>query len=112
MKLHERIEVLALPAVPSPAGLVIGAQAPNARGAASTHAHAFRAVHLAFARKQSYAMRGPLSCSHSSRKVRCGAHSWLASVAAARVNRSIHTDTHVHRAAQRRLFMGAGDFQR
>ena len=27
-------------------------------------------------------------------------------------NRSIHTATHVHRAAQRRLFMGAGDFQR
>ena len=33
--------------------------------------------------------------------------SWAASD-----NRSIHTDAHVHRAAQRRLFVGAGDFQR
>ena len=43
---------------------------------------------------------------------------WLASrlglalARAASDNRSIHTDTQVHRAAQRRLFMGAGDFRR
>ena len=28
------------------------------------------------------------------------------------LNKSNHTDTQVHRAAQRRLFMGAGDFRR
>ena len=36
----------------------------------------------------------------------------LALAWAASDNKSIHTDTQVHRAAQRRLCLGAGDFQR
>ena len=36
----------------------------------------------------------------------------LAPAWAASDNRSMHTDTQVHRAAERRLFMGAGDFRR
>jgi hypothetical protein len=96
----------------APASLVFGAQASNARGAAKAHPHAFQLAPKALARQQVYAMRGPLSCEHSLRKVRCGALPLLASSGAAKFNRSIYTDTQVHRAAGRRLFMGAGNFQR
>lgn len=107
-----RSKVLVVAAPHAPANPVLGAQAPNARGAANVHALAFVPVPLAPACKQVYAMRGPLSRCHSWRKGRCGTPAWLALARAASVNRSIHTDTQVHRAAKRRLFMAAGDFRR
>ena len=59
----------------------------------------------AFQHCRALASMGAASC-------RRAIHLGLALAWAAFDNRSMHTDTQVHRAAKRRLFMGAGDFRR
>jgi hypothetical protein len=95
-------------------GFVLCTQASNARGAAKVQALAlaFRPTGRASACHQVYALRGPLSFKHSSRKWRTGVLARWALTWAATVNRSFGTDTQVRPAAARPPFPCAGQLRR